>query len=122
MGYTMEQAKKILDDMETLLDRLIESAKKLLTLSQQVIEEDELTSLQQHQEVLLENLIQKDADFHKLPNISQATLISLRRKIDTKIDDFQKLNADFLENLNKAHGLIQFNKGHLKKHPKQKNI
>lgn len=114
----MQQAEKILSEMEGLLDSLIESAKKLLSLSRQVIEEDELSRLQQEQEALLARLIEKDGEFHKQSNGSLEALMPQRLKIDEKIDYFQKLNADFVENISTAHGLIQFDKGRIKKRQK----
>lgn len=111
----MQQAEKILGEMESLLDSLIESAKKLLALSKQVIDEEELTRLQEEQEILLSKLVDKDGEFHLLPNASDQELMPKRLKIDGKIDQFQKLNADFVENINTTHGLIQFDKKHSKK-------
>ncbi|HEV8052348.1 MAG TPA: hypothetical protein VGP47_07630 [Parachlamydiaceae bacterium] len=104
----MQQAEKILSEMGNLLDRIIESARKLLALSKQVIEEDELMRLQQEQEELLSSLIDKDAQFQKTSSAAREKLMPARLKIDGKIDEFQKLNSEFVENINTAHGLIQF--------------
>jgi hypothetical protein len=104
----MNQAEKILGEMEGLLDSLIESARTLLNHSTQVIDENELVRLQEEQEILLTKLIDKDTEFHQLPNHSNQSLMSIRLKIDEKIDLFQKLNAEFVENINAANGLIQF--------------
>lgn len=114
----MPKTEHILIEMETLLDSLLENAKKLLALSRQVIEEDELMALQKEQEVLLANLIDKDAQLQQLNSTPQEQLKQSRLKIDQKIDDFQKLNAEFLENISTAHGLIQFDKGRIKKRQK----
>lgn len=111
----MQRADKILDEMEKLLDSLIESAKKLLELSHNVIDEDELIGLQEEQEALLIALVKKDANFHKLPNASSENLMPRRLKIDEKIDRFQKLNAAFVENINASHDLIQFNQDYSEK-------
>lgn len=110
----MQQAGLILSEMEALLNSLLDNAMKLLMLSQQVIEESELMSLQKEQEILLSKLIEKDSEFHNLTNVSQEKLVQFRLKIDKKIDDFQKLNAEFLENISAAHGLIQFDRGSVK--------
>ena len=104
----MQRAEKILNEMESLLDNLIESARKLLALSKQVIEEEELMSLQQEQEELLARLIKKDSEFHQLSSQVREKLMSTRLNIDAKIDEFQKLNSEFVENINIAHGLIRF--------------
>lgn len=104
----MQKAEKIISDMEGLLDRLIESAKKLLVLSENIIEEDELNRLQEEEQTLLAALVKKDEDFQKQPQASQDSLMPKRLKIDEKIDHFQKLNAAFVENINASHGLIKF--------------
>lgn len=106
----MQQAEQVLGEIESLLDQLIDSAQKLLTVSQQVMEEEELTNLQKDQEALLEKLIEKDAEFHKFSNITQEKLLPRRLKIDEKIDHFQKLNSEFVDNISSAHGVIQFKK------------
>ena len=94
--------------MEGLLDNLIESARILLNHSRQVIDENELIRLQEEQEVLLAKLIDKDTEFHQIPAHSDQSFMPRRLKIDEKIDLFQKLNAEFVENINTANGLIQF--------------
>lgn len=111
----MRQTETILAEMENLLDHLIGNARELLAISKQVIEEQELIRLQQIQDELLTTLVEKDAEFHLLPEDTQKKFILLRYRIDEKIDEFQQLNADFLENISNAQGVIQFNKGRLKK-------
>lgn len=112
----IQQAEQVLSEMETLLDSLVETAKNLLKLSQQVIAEDDLFRLQQEQENLLEKLVHKDEEFHEFPKMVQEGLMSERLKINEKIDQFQQLNAEFIQNINESHGLIKFDKGHFKKH------
>ena len=118
MPENMPKTEHILQEMESLLDGLLENARKLLVLSKQVIEEEELTVLQKEQEALLSELIKKDSELHHLNEISKNDLYESRANIDAKIGEFQKLNAEFLENIRAAHGLIQFEKGRIKKHPK----
>lgn len=110
-----QQAEQVLNEMEKLLDKLVESAKSLLLLSRQVIEEDELLRLQQDQEELLEKILQKDEEFHALPTKIQEEMGSQRLKINEKIDQFQQLNGEFIQNINTSQGLIQFDQKALKK-------
>jgi len=111
----IQQAKQNLSEIESLLDQLIESARALLLLSKQVIEEDEFVHLQEKQEKLLEKLIKKDDEFHELPEKLQEDLLDIRLQINEKIDQFQALNAEFIQNINASHGLIQFDKKRLEK-------
>lgn len=111
----MQKADKIVDEMEALLDKLVESAQKLLELSKHEIDEDELNRLQEEQEMLLTALVQKDEDFHQLPKAAQEKQMPRRIEIDEKINHFQELNANFVENINAAHGLIKFGETPAKK-------
>lgn len=116
----MPQAKKILTEMDSILDGLIENARKILKASQQVIAEEDLTRLQKEQKTLVDKLTDKDSQFNKCDDKGTKQGIgTLRKQIDDKIDLFQKLNAEFVDNIAAAHGLIQFEKGHIKKRSKQ---
>ena len=117
-GFTMLQPEKLLNEMDKILNQLIENGNKLLAASKQVIEEDELMRLQKEQETMLDKLIAHDTSYQKcsLEQNSKGNKLSLlRAKIDEKIEAFQKLNAEFVENISAVHGLIQFDKGHIKK-------
>jgi hypothetical protein len=107
----IQQAEQVLKEMESLLDKLVETARSLLKFSRQVIVEEDLFRLQQEQEILLEKLFQKDHEFHELPKMVQKELMPQRLKINEKIDQFQQLNAEFIQNINESRGLIQFDQG-----------
>lgn len=116
----MGQPEKILNEMDKILDQLIENGHKLLAASKQVIEEDELMRLQKEQETILDKLIAHDTSFQKCSSEHSNKalgdkLVLLRAKIDEKIETFQKLNTEFVENISAVHGLIQFDKGRIKK-------
>lgn len=112
----MKKAEVILVQMDELLNLLIDNANKLLALSQQVIAEEELAPLQTSQQELLDELVAQDEAFHKtLPSPSHNYQSPLRSQINAKLDQFEQLNASFIENITSAHGLIQFEKGKLKK-------
>lgn len=116
----MQQLEKILIEMEKILDLLIENAKQLLELSKQVIAEEELTPLQEKQQELLTQLLEKDDAFHEACAELKTDYNSpLRNRIDEKLDHFQKLNSNFIDNITTTLGLIQFEKGKIKKRPKQ---
>ncbi len=115
-GNMMKKAEVILVQMDELLNLLIDNANKLLALSQQVIAEEELAPLQTSQQELLDELVAQDEAFHKtLPSPSHNYQSPLRSQINAKLDQFEQLNASFIENITSAHGLIQFEKGKLKK-------
>lgn len=119
----MLNADKILNEMDQLLDLLIENASKLLELSKQVISEEELDNLQKKQQDLLEKLVEKDEAFHQLNGSATHDDSSpLRNQIDDKLDVFQELNANFIDNITASHGMIHFEKGKIQpKSPKDKS-
>lgn len=105
--------------MDNILDDLVENAKLILKASQQVIAEEDLHRLQKEQRALVDQLTDKDAIFNKCRNEGPKDGVNaLRQRIDDKIDLFQKLNAEFVDNISAAHGLIQFEKGPSKKRVK----
>ena len=105
----MAEARKILMEMDRLLDQLIDNAQQLLAVSLHAIEEEELTKLQSVQEELLAHLIQKDELYYKIAEASSNTRIHpLRSQIDKKLEDFQSLNMRFIQNITASRGIIQF--------------
>lgn len=109
----MAELNELLHEMDSLLDMLIDNAKKLLDISKQVISEEELEPLQKKQHALLKKLIEKDEAYHQLDNVSKQDPF-MRENIDAKLDEFQQLNASFIDNITTTHGMIQFEKGKVK--------
>jgi hypothetical protein len=111
----MAEARKILEEMDKLLDQLTENAQQLLSVSAHAIEEEELIKLQAVQEELLAHLIEKDDRFYKIAeNAPSQRSIALRARIDQKLEQFQELNARFIQNITSSRGMIQFKKIHPK--------
>ena len=105
----MDQPEEILSKMEKILNQLIANAENLNQLSQQVSSQEELRPLQEKQEDLIEQLLDSDAEFNKLlKGKTRYYQSSARTRIGEKLDYFQKLNTDFLDNLKSSKGLIQF--------------
>lgn len=117
----MPKVEQILGEMDGLLDALVANAEKLLELSQRVISEEELGPLQKKQQKLLDDLVAQDEAFHKACKGNEQDYHSpLRNEVTGKLELFEKLNASFIENITASHGLIHFENGALKKHPKNK--
>lgn len=105
----MDMHEEILSRMEKILNQLIVTAEKLKDLSQHVTSEDELRPLQEKQEDLIAKLLETDEEFNKaLKGKTKYYQSSSRTRIGEKLDYFQKLNTNFLENLGSSRGLIQF--------------
>jgi hypothetical protein len=99
----MSECGKILNDMDKILDLLIENADELLIMAKQGTGEEELTKLQELQEVLLNQLIEQDDLFYESDEASSTRHIPLRSKIDQKLEEFQGLNTLFIENITSMH-------------------
>lgn len=115
----MQKVEEILAQMDSLLDLLIDNAKSLLGISQRVIAEEELIPLQKRQKELLDQLVAKDETFHRAIGSSNNYQSPLRNRINAKLDQFERLNASFIENITSTHGLIQFEKNKIKKTAKK---
>lgn len=108
-GAMTAEAKKILVEMDKLLDQLIDNANELLSVSLHAIEEEELIKLQVLQEELLTILIEKDDKFYQIiADSPNARTLPLRAQIDKKLSDFQELNARFIQNITASRGIIHF--------------
>lgn len=101
----------ILIEMEKILEQLVKTAERLCALSKQGFEEEELVKLQQAQEQMVNKLTTLDDAFKAVPSKGSAEPI-LRESIDQKIEEFQRLNSSFIDNIKNTHG---FHKGKKKK-------
>ena len=107
----MSAPSKILAEMDNILDQLIGTAEKLRDLSRQVFEEEDLIKLQQAQDTMVNRLMELDDSFKKASKgQSSKSHDLLRQKIDQKIDQFQNLNASFIENIKSSRGVLEFGK------------
>jgi len=92
------------------LDNLLIVAKNLRDLTTQMFCEKEVVSYQLEQKKILTDIA----------NISQILEVNYHHQIDktdqqnlrNKIHKFQKLNQEYIQNLKKNHGLIQFELAH----------
>lgn len=100
----MRKTKELLIEMDKLLDLLIDNATKLLQISKQEKSDDELESLQKEQDLLLERYISKD---NALNQIKSAVYFPfMQKQIDKKLDQFQQLNASFIENMTARQNMM----------------
>ncbi|MBA3816330.1 MAG: hypothetical protein H0X29_07395 [Parachlamydiaceae bacterium] len=117
-----EKKDVILNEMNAVLDLLIENAQKLNELSLQVIAEEEISPLQAQQQELLSALVELDNAFHQADSLAEEKISAIQAAVNDKIENFQQLNSNFMENIINAHGLIQFKDGKAKKTKKIKSL
>lgn len=92
--------------MDQLLTELIQVATELRDMSLKVISEEELAPLQKHQENLLEELEKVDQKIKgDYPNRLEP---AIQEKVHKQLEKFQRLNREFIDNINASHSLIQF--------------
>ncbi|MCE5319132.1 MAG: hypothetical protein LLG04_17440 [Parachlamydia sp.] len=104
----MTTPEKILEQMDAILDRLIQIAETMQRLSKQVVSEGELAPLQKSQEDLVSQLESLDDAFEKAYKPGPgAQPLAVRSRIAKKIERFQVINADFIENLKTEQKLIE---------------
>lgn len=102
----MHSFEKLLLQMNTLLDQLVEVARKLRDASQHDVSEEELSPLQLQQEKLLFQLEEID-QLLKKENPSHLNSKNEER-IYEKLEEFQSLNREFVERFKSNRGLIKF--------------
>jgi|GEM_PF-2735318 len=99
-----------IDQMNKLCDNLIEVAKNLRDITMQVLTEQEIQLYQAKQKVLLVQIEKIDqvieTDFGN--QVDEKDHHCLRDKMHI----FQMLNQEYIQNLKKNHGLIQFDLPH----------
>ncbi len=102
----MKSLEHYVDQMNLLLSELIQVATQLRDMSLQVISEEDLAPLQKRQEdllVQLENVDQQIQTYY-----SNQMKSTEQERVHRKLQTFQQLNQEFIQNLNASHGLIQF--------------
>jgi chaperonin cofactor prefoldin len=102
----MKSLQDYLDQMDHLLGELVQVATQLRDLSLKVISEEELAPLQKHQEELLSQIESVDEKIRA--NYPHQIKADLQEKIHHQLESFQKLNREYIQNLDKSHGIIQF--------------
>lgn len=99
----MSTQHEILIEMDKILEQLVQTAERLCALSKHGFEEDELIKLQKAQEQMVNKLTTLDLAFKNVPSKDGSEPI-LRESIDQKIEEFQRLNTSFIDNIKTSHG------------------
>jgi hypothetical protein len=102
----MKNMQQSISHMNQLLDDLVETSTIMRDVSMQVISEEELAPLQKKQQLLLRELENFDEALQK--NYPGQINESTHTHFHERLADFQRLNKEFIQNLNQSHGLIQF--------------
>lgn len=102
----MNSEQDYFNHIKNLLKELIQVATQLRDASIQVLAEKEMAELQNRQEELLKQLEQLDAEMRE--TFGHQLDKSMQQLVHEKLSTFQKLNQEFVDNLNSSHGLIQF--------------
>jgi hypothetical protein len=102
----MKSLHYFLDQMNQLLNELIQVATQLRDMSFQVISEEDLAPLQKRQEELLSRLENVDQQLQE--NYQHQIDGAMKENFHRQLQTFQKLNQEFIQNLNASHGVIQF--------------
>lgn len=102
----MESLPYYIDQMNVLLDELIQTARDLRNLSNQVASEEELMDLQKKQDALMIKL--EEADRNIQTHYASEMTEAMHQKLHKKAKEFQALNQEFIQNYSSTHGLIQF--------------
>lgn len=112
----MATREAILTEMETILDQLIKVATKMREVSAKDFAEETISPLQTKQEDLMTKLKDLDKAYIKIRKKTETTEIAhLHKRIEEKLDYFQKLNSAFIDGLASSKGVLPFN---LPKSPK----
>lgn len=107
----MKADEEILIKMEQLVDELLSNAKALREISSQVAPEEEIAALQKKQHTYIRELVTLEKAFREKHNISsEEAQLPISSRIRDKLQQFQKMNEAFIENVNANQGTIHFGK------------
>lgn len=98
----------LIQHIELILNELVETAEKLVLLSQQPMLEEEVANLQQEEQRLFHQLQGLD----RVLSLSDSEALTSSEYLSVKglLEKFQKLNQSFIENVNSRKGLLLFEK------------
>lgn len=105
-GEKMKSLQHYLNQVDDLLDELIQTAQELCNLSNQVAAEEEVIELQKKQGDLIRQL--EEADHHIQSFDGSDISEVIHQKLHQKVQKFEMLNQEFIQNFSSTHGLIQF--------------
>ena len=101
----LKNAEALFSLMSELLEKLIENAKKLREVSSHPIAEDIFDALQKKQQDMMRELVELD-ERAKKHNLTASD--TLKKKVEAQLNEFQKINLDYVEHLRRKLSLIQF--------------
>ena len=102
----MKSLERCINQIDNAFDQLLIVARKLMDISLQKTSEDDILPLQKQQEELLKNIW--DIDQYLQSNHKHELNSAMHDKFHAKLQEFQKLNKQFISNLNTSQGLILF--------------
>lgn len=103
----MRNAEDFLLKINSLLDKLLETARSLEKLSSEAASEEEINLLQVEQEETIDELIKLDDDLHReYPEVAKNS--EQTKILHQKMAEFQKINRRFIENFERNSGIIKF--------------
>ncbi|MDP1835328.1 MAG: hypothetical protein Q8K75_05295 [Chlamydiales bacterium] len=108
----MSSAEERLSQMESILTDLLTNAQKMVELSSKdTTALSQLMPLQELQQGLVEKLIAFDNTLHKeCPNEVADNSLPAFARIEKCLEDFQRLNEQYIENVRQNQSVIQFEK------------
>jgi len=95
-----------LSQLYALFDELLKVAENLRNLTSQVLSEKELNIYQEEQKKIISEMshINQNIDLHYRNQIDKVD----QKLLKEKAQQFHKINHEYIQNLKKNHGLIQF--------------
>jgi hypothetical protein len=102
----MKSLQFFIDQTHKLLNELIQVATQLRDMSKQVISEENLSLLQKKQDDLLGQIERIDQQMQR--DYPQQVSSKMEEQLHEKLQTFQQINQEFIQNLGASHGLIQF--------------
>ncbi len=105
----MTSAEEILSKMEKALDDLLANARQIVEVSLRPFSQSDLQSLQQRQQELSQQLQELDTRLNQeYPNAASESNFAAVQHMEEGLQEFQKLNNVFMDNMRKQHTIIQF--------------
>lgn len=104
----MQNEKKILLKIDSVLDELLSVAKQLEQISKTVISEEDILKLQNKQEELLSELKSWDEQLNGGANGTEIRKSPEWELLRKKLIRFQRSNEQYIRNLQEKRGLLKF--------------
>jgi hypothetical protein len=112
----MNKTKELLVEIDVVLDQILDIAARLKAISQSVIAKEEVAGLQKAQEELLQKLLALEEEHKKEdPKIADPSILDIQKTIHQKLELFEELNANFIENLSSRRKPISLPTDHEEK-------